>query len=534
MTKTGCVALLLASAAVLVAQPAGAEVRTWTDSSGAYKVEAEFVDESGGTVRLQRSDGRILSLPLERLSAADQAYVRSQRAATPAPATTADPLAPSATKVTLELLTGAQVTGRITAKDEQSVTFEAAVGGRTFTRKYPLDRIRAVVIGEERTVLNEASGASPAPAAGNPSRAPTGPGTAPKRGPGSSGSDKSAAPDGAVRSRTEIESLIESMGRTPPDWWDATPLNYPQTLDLAWPEKPEGNWNNQKNVGQYLWDVIQPNPSKWREGIRFVHFLLEQHQGDPAKTERDMFTLGRLYYLLLQDYARAAFWWRKAGVERGPNRPESVNLADCYFRLGSKPMALDYLNRMSRTGVPMTAIKQLADMGETRAAIQLAESAAQGGYADFAYLYAGDACRIEGQGEQAIRYYEKVLQIVPRGNEGQVNRIKRAQTRARANIDGIRVFDKLDLTRIPDGKYRGAAPAYAGELQVEVTVQGGRLQDVQVVRHEEKQYYAAMTETPRKIIQKQGLTGVDATTSATITSEAIINATAQALSSGMR
>ncbi len=43
-----------------------------------------------------------------------------------------------------------------------------------------------------------------------------------------------------------------------------------------------------------------------------------------------------------------------------------------------------------------------------------------------------------------------------------------------------------------------------------------------------------MTETPKKIIQKQGLQGVDATTSATITSEAIINATAQALGSGLK
>ena len=114
-----------------------------------------------------------------------------------------------------------------------------------------------------------------------------------------------------------------------------------------------------------------------------------------------------------------------------------------------------------------------------------------------------------------------------------MNRIKRAQARARTNIEAIRIFDKLDLKRIPDGNYRGAAPAYGGELQVEVTMQSGRLQDVKVVRHEEKQYYAAMTETPRKIVQKQGLTGVDATSSATITSEAIINATAQALSSGL-
>jgi uncharacterized protein with FMN-binding domain len=497
--------------------PGWAEVRTWTDSTGAYRVQAEWVDEDGGTVRLRKSDGQVISLPLERLSTADQAYIRKQQAGRENPGGAADLLAPSSRRVTLELLTGAQVTGRIVASDDQSVTLETVMSGRTHTRKYLRERLLAVVKDEQRIVLNEsASSSSSAPRGaqpGDPSR--------------------STATAGQNRSRAEIESLIEDMGRTPPDWWEATPLNYPQTLDLAWPEKPPGNWNNQRNVGQYLWDVIYPNPNKWREGVRFVHFLLERHQDDAAKTERNMLYLGRLYYLLLQDHARAAFWWRRAGVERGPNRPESVYLADCYWRLGSKPMALEYLKRMSRSAVPISAIKQLADMGEIRSALQLAEAAARGGYADQAYLYAGDACRIEGQFEQAIGYYGRVLKIEPRGNEGEVNRIQRAQTRARTNIETIRVFDRLDLARIPDGKYRGSAPAYGGVLEVEVTVQSGRMQDVRVVRHEERQYYAAMSDTPKKILQKQGLTGVDAVSGATITSEAIINATAKALSSGL-
>ena len=57
---------------------------------------------------------------------------------------------------------------------------------------------------------------------------------------------------------------------------------------------------------------------------------------------------------------------------------------------------------------------------------------------------------------------------------------------------------------------------------------------MEVTKHEEKQYYTALTETPRKIIEKQGLKGVDATTSATITAEAIINATAKALAKALK
>jgi uncharacterized protein with FMN-binding domain len=64
---------------------------------------------------------------------------------------------------------------------------------------------------------------------------------------------------------------------------------------------------------------------------------------------------------------------------------------------------------------------------------------------------------------------------------------------------------------------------------VEVAVAGGKITDVRVTQHHEKQYYSSITETCAAIIKKQGTKGVDATSSATITSEAIINASAKAL-----
>jgi hypothetical protein len=119
------------------------------------------------------------------------------------------------------------------------------------------------------------------------------------------------------RSRTEVQALIEERGSTPPEWFEATPLNYPQSLDLAWPERPEGNWNNQKNVGQYVWDVINMNPGKWKEGVRFMHHLLSVHKDHPDVRTRAMVELGRMYHGLLQDDARGAYWWQKVGVQEG-------------------------------------------------------------------------------------------------------------------------------------------------------------------------------------------------------------------------
>jgi uncharacterized protein with FMN-binding domain len=75
---------------------------------------------------------------------------------------------------------------------------------------------------------------------------------------------------------------------------------------------------------------------------------------------------------------------------------------------------------------------------------------------------------------------------------------------------------------------------YASQIHVAVTVQGGRIQAIQITRHEEKQFYSAFTDTVQKIIQRQSVQGVDATSSATLTSEAVINAVAKALAGAAR
>jgi hypothetical protein len=61
---------------------AAEESRKWTDAGGAYAVVAEFVELKDGVVRLRREDGRIARIPLDRLSEADQQFVRRKTAAT--------------------------------------------------------------------------------------------------------------------------------------------------------------------------------------------------------------------------------------------------------------------------------------------------------------------------------------------------------------------------------------------------------------------------------------------------------------------
>lgn len=62
-----------------VSKAAGAvdrAMRTWTDVTGTFHVEATFVRSDGDNVVLKTADGREISVPILRLSEADQAYVK--------------------------------------------------------------------------------------------------------------------------------------------------------------------------------------------------------------------------------------------------------------------------------------------------------------------------------------------------------------------------------------------------------------------------------------------------------------------------
>jgi uncharacterized protein with FMN-binding domain len=333
------------------------------------------------------------------------------------------------------------------------------------------------------------------------------------------------APTALARTRAEVEALIQKAGASAPDWWSSVQLNYPPTLDLAWPDpKPKEPWTPSKNVGQYFWSVINENPGKWREGVRLGHHLLSVNKNNPAVVQKAMNQLGMMYFNLLGDWARAAFWWRKAGFD------DDVDLAHCYWKMGSREMAVAIIGELTfddtRHG---NIIKLWADMGDLDKALVLAEASARVGGPDIAYLAAGDACRMAGRYPQALAYYQKVL-AAPAGQRD----IKQNKARAQASIDAIRAAEGLDLSKVRDGTYTATSIAYAGPLDVAVDIRGGRILSVKVTRHQEKQFYTALTDTPAQIVARQGIKGVDAVTGATITSEAIMNATVKALAKGMQ
>lgn len=82
-----------------------------------------------------------------------------------------------------------------------------------------------------------------------------------------------------------------------------------------------------------------------------------------------------------------------------------------------------------------------------------------------------------------------------------------------------------------DGTYEGCANGMGGELTVSVTVEGGRIADVQIDGHDETPGISdpALEQIPAAIVAAQS-TGVEAVAGATVTSEAIKSAVEAALS----
>lgn len=396
----------------------------------------------------------------------------------------------------IEFLNGSELEGTVVAihKPQREVEFEAVIGGESQSSRYPYAKIHAVTWKGKRYVV------TPKPA----------------------GSGAFVADPEKQRTPGEVKKLIQEFGSRPPSWLAETPLEYPQSLDLEWPMPAPKPWDNSKNMGQYIWDRINPNEGRWRGGVKLMMHLLERSDGNAEFEKRVQESLGGMYFRFFQDYPRAAYWLEQAGAT--PGSENSVSLAECYWRLGNKGMAEDMLE--SRT-LRLGSIKLLGDMGETREALKLAETyAARVQEPHECLLMAGDVARQAGKFSQALDYYQKVIDL-PRMKNADYD--ERHRSRAQASIDSLKQFELLDLQRIADGTYQGVSLGYEGPIEVAVAVNGGRISKVEVTEHKEKQFYSAITDTTQQIVKKQDLKDVDTTSRATITSAAIVNAAAKAL-----
>ncbi len=400
----------------------------------------------------------------------------------------------SAAQDTVEFLSGATLEGKVTdiRTADKEFDFESMFGTRKISKTYKFSEVHAVTLAGKRHVLTK---------------------------------KQQTATGNQARSAQEIRQLIDTVGASLPDWYESTPLNLPKTLDMSWPLQPvPKGWNNRLNIGQFIWDIINPNPTKWRLGVKLVHVVIESHQSSPELLERDQKALGRMYFRLLQDYPRAAYWLEQSDAPVGT--PENVMLAECYYRLGNKDMAVALVKG---DRLPQAAIKLLAELGDLPAALKLADRFRGSSAEPNAMLLAGDALRNAGKFDAAIERYTMVLKSDKARNKDYRERFC---NRAQDSIDAIKLAEKADVSKVADGTYTGSGAGYNGALQVSVTVAAHKITEVAVLKHREKQFYSALEDTPKQILDKQSVQGIDGFSGATITSAAIVNASAQALAKG--
>jgi fumarate reductase flavoprotein subunit len=88
-----------------------------------------------------------------------------------------------------------------------------------------------------------------------------------------------------------------------------------------------------------------------------------------------------------------------------------------------------------------------------------------------------------------------------------------------------------DAPAFKDGTYEGSAPGFKGDVEVKVTVAGGKITKVEITKHGDTPGVSdpAIQQLPGKIVEKQGTEGIDAVSGATKTSEGILAAAAAAL-----
>jgi uncharacterized protein with FMN-binding domain len=418
----------------------------------------------------------------------------------------------------IELKSGIALSGKVVSISDETVTVEINAGTRKLTRKYPISRVKAVTVDGKRRTFD----AKPA-------------GTTKK-------SEEKQSPPSVIqtttsglidRTQAEISSLIDQQGRAAPSWYKDTTLDFPGTLDLTWPDTKPPTWNYTRHVEHYIWDIISSNRARYGNGVRFMHHLLQENKGSPHTLTKIMNELGRMYFEFFDDYARAAFWWQNAQViqnDRYRQTDSPARLAECYWRLGNRELAISTLKETTLTyGV----IKLWGDLAETDHAVELAKRAIGDGLeASEVYLLAGDALRTAERYDDAVGYYQKTLALKTGGpNRDQIDR---NQKRAKGTVELIQLFDKLNFKEVAEGDYEDKSYGYAGNVYLKTSVANGRLNEIKITSLSDKQYYHAVDATIKKIIKQQSVKGIDAISGATVTSEAVIRATAKAMAQGTR
>ncbi len=300
-----------------------------------------------------------------------------------------------------------------------------------------------------------------------------------------------AMPEETSRSPAQADELDKLLANVevPPSWLDSVETSYDTSLP----------WKDARLEIRRLLSLGKPETN--REAIKLTWSYLQKGDiGDGHEYPMYTFLGGE------------PVWSIRAHEEFVEKPHEStpihsyVTLASLYARYGAFEKAKASLDEaMSGLPEPPWRIMRQADLMS-------------------AY---GDLYVAWGKIDEAKQSYTKAADLYPKAKPPYGGHLlPRRAAAVRSKFD-LLAFQSLASAALADGQYEAKALGYAGDIDVTVSIRGGRIADIQL-KHEEKIDQNACVIIPRRIIDEQSLQ-VDAITGATVTRDAIIDGVYRAL-----
>jgi uncharacterized protein with FMN-binding domain len=273
--------------------------------------------------------------------------------------------------------------------------------------------------------------------------------------------------------------------KVPPDWFDQVKVTYDTNLP----------WKDARLEVRRLLSL-----HKNREAMKLT--VLYLRKGDIGNGhEYPMYLyMGGEYAWAVQEYRK-----RLESLPVGPTH-EYLSLAACYRHFGEYEKAIELLEiGMQRLPEPPWQIARKADIHDC----------------------IGDLYVAMGKVDQATPHYKKAMALYPTSNQpyGRHLLLKRV-AKIQSKLD-LLAMDAIESSKLKDGTYTDKSLGYVDDITVTITVKRNKITDVRV-QHKEKIDQNASTIIPQRIIAKQSLK-VDGVTGATVTYDAIIDASLRAL-----
>jgi len=282
-------------------------------------------------------------------------------------------------------------------------------------------------------------------------------------------------------------SLDEAMAnlKVPPDWFDEVKVDY----DNNHP------WKDARLEVRRLLSL-----KKNRQAIKLtVLYLRKDDIGNGHEYPMYLY-MGGEYAWAVQEYRK-----RLAPLPKGPTH-EYLSLAACYRHFGEYDEALKLLQiALKRLPPAPWRIAREADIHD----------------------YMGDLHATLGNVDGAKQHYRKAMALYPTSDQPYGRHLlRRRAAKVQSKLDML-MMQGIQSGQLRDGTYTGTSLGYVGDVTVTVTIENGKITDIQV-KHKEKIDQNASAIVPQRIVAAQSLK-VDTVTGATVTCDAILDGVLQAL-----